>query len=193
MKKKLITMIAAGALVLAACGSDSDGSDSGATDTSAAEASASDTSAADTSATGTSDADSSASAGDVQAQAADAAIASAKQDGIDLDADCVNELTAQLSDEDAQAIVDAGGGGDAEVSDEGTAIGSQLLSCAGNEQIIDALIAEMKTSGQEFDEQCVRDGLKDIDLAGLVASAEGEGGTPEEVVNAVFGCFDLGS
>ena len=47
--------------------------------------------------------------------------------------------------------------------------------------------------GQEFDEQCVRDGLKDIDLAGLVASAEGEGGTPEEVVNAVFGCFDLGS
>lgn len=192
MKKKLITMIAAGALVLAACGSDSDGSDSGATDTSAAEASASDTSAADTSATGTSDTDSSASA-DVQAQAADAAIASAKQDGIDLDADCVNELASQLSDEDAQAIVDAGGEGGAEVSDEGTAIGSQLLSCAGNEQIIEALIAEMKTSGQEFDEQCVRDGLKDIDLAGLVASAEGEGGTPEEVVNAVFGCFDLGS
>jgi len=188
MKKKLITMIAAGALVLAACGSDSDGSDSGATDTSAT-----DTSATDSSASDTSDTDSSASAGDVQAQAADAAIASAKQNGIDLDADCVNELASQLSDEDAQAIVDAGGEGGAEVSDEGTAIGSQLLSCAGNEQIIEALIAEMKTSGQEFDEQCVRDGLKDIDLAGLVASAEGEGGTPEEVVNAVFGCFDLGS
>jgi hypothetical protein len=158
MKKKLITMVAAGALVLAACGSDSGG-----------------------------DAD------DAQEEAADTVIAATQRDGIELDGDCVNDLTSQLSDEDAQAIVDAGADSDAEVSTEGTAIVSQLLGCAGNDQIIDAFIAEMQKSGQEFDEECVRDGLEEIDLAELAASEEAESGTPEEVISAVFDCFELGS
>ncbi len=158
MKKKLISTIAAGILVLAACGSDSGSSASGA-----------------------------------QGEAADAAIAAAKDQGIELDVDCVNELASKLSDEDAQAIVDAGPDGDADVSDEGTAIGTQLLGCAGNDQIIDAFINELKTSEQDFDEGCVRDGLKDLDLAALAASEDGQSGTPDEIVSAVFSCFSLGS
>ena len=82
---------------------------------------------------------------------------------------------------------------DAEVSVEGTAIVSRLLGCADNDQIIDAFIAEMQKSGQEFDEECVREGLQDIDLAEVAASEEGQSGPPEEVISAVFDCFELGS
>jgi hypothetical protein len=187
MHKKLITTFAAGVLVLAACGSDS-GDDASSTD---AGGSANVTDASD--GASSTDAGDGGSASGPQAEVADAAIASAKEDGIDLDPDCVNELASQLSDEDAQAIVDAGPDGDAELSDEGTAIGTQLLGCAGNDQIIDALIVELEKSGQEFDEDCVRDGLQDLDLAELAAGAAGEGGTPEEVINAVFSCFTSGT
>ena len=190
MYKKLITTIAAGVLVLAACGSDS-GDDASSTDAGgSASVTAADDGSTSTDAGSTDDGD---GASGPQAEVADDAIASAKEDGIDLDADCVNELASQLSDEDAQAIVDAGPDGDAELSDEGTAIGSQLIGCAGNDQIIDALIVELKKSGQDFDEECVRDGLQDVDLAELAAGAAGEGGIPEEVINAVFSCFNPGS
>ncbi len=184
MTKKLISIIAAGALVLAACGSDS-ASDS--------ESESSDVQEEAQETTSDAPEDTAATPSNVQEEAAATVIAATKEDGIELDEACVNELTSQLSDEDAQAFVDADGGSAAELSAEGTAIGNQLLGCADNDQIIDAFIEQMKTSGQEFDEECVRDGLQDIDLAELAASAEGQGGTPEEVVNAVFDCFELGS
>jgi clumping factor A len=201
MKKKLITIIAAGALVLAACGSDSaddSGSNSGKDSTSDSTSDSSNSgkdSGNDSGKDSGNDSgkDSGSDLSGPQAAAAASAIAGAKEEGIDLDKDCVNELAAQLSDEDAQAIADAGPESDAGVSDEGTAIGTQLLGCADNDDIIDAFITALQQDGQEFDEDCVRDGLKDVDLAGLAASAEGDGGTPEEVINAVVGCFSLGS
>ena len=36
---------------------------------------------------------------------------------------------------------------------------AQLPACADNDEIIDAFIDQMQTSGQEFDEECVREGL----------------------------------
>jgi len=47
----------------------------------------------------------------------------------ELDEDCVKALTDQLSDADAQAIVDAGLEGEPETSAEADAIGEQLESC----------------------------------------------------------------
>ena len=158
MNKKLISAIAAGVLVLATCGSDSD---SGTTDSgTSAEA-------------GTTVGDADSGAGSDQEQAADAAIAAAKAEGIELDEDCVNELAGQLSDEDAKAIVAAGTDGDADVSAEGEAIGTQLIGCADNDQIIDLFITQMEASGQDFDEDCVRDNMKDLDLAELTATRGG--------------------
>ncbi|MET0663390.1 MAG: hypothetical protein ABWZ42_09690 [Ilumatobacteraceae bacterium] len=191
MKKKLITMIAAGTLVLAACGSDSD---DGASD--AEEATEDTTGDVQEEAADTTDAveeDAAEPPSDVQEEAANTVIAATRRDGIELDAACVNDLTSQLSDEDAQEIVDAEAESDAAVSAEGTAIVSKLLSCAGNDEIIDAFIEQLNTSGQEFDEECVREGLEDIDLAELAASQDGQSGTPEEVISAVFDCFELGS
>lgn len=128
-----------------------------------------------------------------QAEAADAAIAAADEAGITLDKDCVDDLASQLSDEDAAAIAAAGPDGDADLSVEGEAIGTKLLTCADKGEIVDAFIAEMKGSGQEFDEECVRKGLDGVDLTSLAAS-EGSGSeAPEELVKAVFDCFELGS
>jgi hypothetical protein len=126
-----------------------------------------------------------------QGEAADLAIEAASEEGIELDEDCANEVAAGLSDEDAEAIVAAGPDGDADVSAEGTAIGLELMSCADNDQIVDAFIEQMNESGETFDEDCVRDGLEGVDLA--EAASEATSGTPEELVNAVIDCFELGS
>jgi hypothetical protein len=126
-----------------------------------------------------------------QAEVADAAIEAAGEEGIALDEECVNDLASQLSDEDAEAIAAAGPDGDPEISDEGAAIGVQLMSCADKDEIVDAFIAQMETSGQDFDEACVREGLEDVDLTELAANPEG--GAPEELVTALFECFELGS
>jgi len=155
MKKSIVASLAVGALVFAACGSDS-GSSSG-----------------------------------PQGEAADIAIEAASEEGMTLDEECVNDLTSQLSDEDAEAIVDAGADGDPEVSDEGTAIGVQLMSCADSSEIADAFIEQMKASGQEFDEECVREGLDGVDLSTLAGDAQ-SGEAPEELINAVFDCFEVG-
>jgi hypothetical protein len=127
-----------------------------------------------------------------QGEAADAAMAAAAEQGMELDEDCVDDLAAQLSDEDAEAIVAAGPDGDADISDEGTAIGVQLLSCADNEDLVDAFIEEMKANtGADFDEACVRESLEGVDMSEM--AGEATTGTPEELVTAVTDCFDLGS
>jgi hypothetical protein len=125
-----------------------------------------------------------------QAEAADMAIEGAADDGVALDEDCVNDLASQWSDEDAEAIVEAGPDGDADISDEGTAIGVQLASCADSAAIADMFIEQMKASGQEFDEECVREGLEGVDVAELAGDAES--GAPQELIRAVFECFELG-
>lgn len=135
--------------------------------------------------------DSSSGASGAQGEAADAAIAAAAEEGIDLDEDCVNDLASGLSDEDAEAIAAAGPDGEADVSEEGTAIGLELMTCADNDQVIDAFIEQMKSTGQDFDEDCVREGLDGVDLADMASDASS--GTPTELVDAVFDCFELGS
>jgi len=165
MKKSLISVVAAGVLVLAACGSDSGG------------------------ASGT---DSGGASG-VQAEAGDLAIKALAEQGIELDEGCVDDATSKLSEEDAEKIVASGADGNADLSAEGEAIGAELMGCADNDALVDAFIEQMKGSGQTFDEQCVRDGLEGTNFADLAASS-GSGAEPsEDLVKAVFDCFELGS
>jgi hypothetical protein len=125
----------------------------------------------------------------VQSQAAKQTIDAAKDAGFDLNEACVNDIAGQLSDEDAQAIVDAGPDGDPDVSSEGSALASQLASCLSQEDLLDEFIAGMKADGQAFDEACVRENLKDFDLGAL--AAQGENATPsDELLAALFECFD---
>ncbi len=118
-----------------------------------------------------------------QADAAQSAIDSAEEDGLTLDEDCVNELAAQLSDEDAALAAEDG---DADLSPAGEALTIQLVSCADPDELVDSLIEAM---GAGFDEACARDALEGLDLTELV-TASGDGDEPPaEFVEALTPCF----
>lgn len=126
--------------------------------------------------------------GGPQAAAAAATIESASNSGLQLDEGCVNDLAAQLSDADAEAIASSD---DAEISAEGQALGAELLGCADADALVDAFIAGMSESGQEIDEDCARDKLEDVDIPELVAATE-NGDMPSDLVAQLIECVDPG-
>jgi hypothetical protein len=173
--RKILVLVAAGIMFLTACDDD----DGDAVDTV-------DETTADTSTDTTEDSDG--SIGTVQQQAAELAIAAAGVQGLELDEDCVNEIAAELSDEDAQLIVDAGPDGDPALSAEGEALTTQLLTCVDEDALIDLFVAGLEESGEDFDEDCVRESLEDVDLG----AALGEDEAPPELIQAVTDCVETG-
>ena len=126
-----------------------------------------------------------------QGEAADAAIAAADEEGFALDEGCVNDLAGQLSDDDAQAIVDAGPDGDAALSPEGEDLSLQLLTCVDGDELVDQFIEGMNESGQAFDEACARERLDDFDIAALVAAGEGAE-PPDDLIQVMIDCIEIG-
>jgi len=126
--------------------------------------------------------------GDVQAAAAQQTIDAATEAGFDLDESCVNAITGQLSDDDAQAIVDAGPDGDPDVSPAGLALAGQLGGCLGQGALLDEFIDALTADGQEFDEACVRENLEDFDLGSLAAQGDSAAQT-NELFAALADCF----
>jgi hypothetical protein len=118
-----------------------------------------------------------------QADAAQAAIDSAAEEGLTLDEDCVNEVAAQLSDEDAEK---AAADGDAELSPEGEALTVQLISCADQGEVIDSIIGAMTDGGAVIDEDCAREALEGLDLGTLTPNGDEP---PAEFVEALTPCF----
>ena len=107
---------------------------------------------------------------------------------------CVEEKAADLSDEDAQAIADAGPDGSPELSEAGEALTLDLVTCIDEEALVEEFISGMQESGEEFDEQCVRDGLEGFDMA-EIARAGSQGEIPDGLFSSLIDCFefDLGS
>lgn len=171
MKRTATITIAIAGLLLAACGSDSSASDSTASDSVTSESAAS----AD-------------GASGAQREAAQRAIDSAAERGVELDEDCVNDVASQLSDEDAEIIA---GGGDEQVSAAGAALSLELLGCADEDALTDMFVEGMSESGQDFDEDCVREQLENFDVAELVTSSQG-GSPPADVIAAMTECINGG-
>ena len=65
----------------------------------------------------------------LQQQVADQTVEQMSGDDVTVDDGCVQEKADQLSDEDAQAILDTDLGGDADVSDEAKEIAASLVEC----------------------------------------------------------------
>jgi hypothetical protein len=124
-----------------------------------------------------------------QADAAASVVKAAKGGGIDLDEDCVGELTAQLSDEDAEKLA-AAEDGSADLSPEGEALGDDVLKCAGQDQLVDLFITGMSQSGQNVDEDCAKDALADFDVAEIVSATNG-GDPPADLIAALVPCLDV--
>lgn len=122
----------------------------------------------------------------VQDQAADAAIEAASDSGMELDEDCVRDVTSNLSDADAEAIAD---GNDSDVSPEGDVLKFDLISCADQGAVIDLFIEGMNESGQNFDEDCVREQMQGVDIAELVQASQNGGQPPADIVAAMTECI----
>lgn len=121
MNKLITAAVVSLTLFATACG------DSESSDTTEAPA-ASDADAAPDDTEAASDETSAASSGgSLQEQVAEQTIELASSAGVTVDEDCIREATAQLSDEDAQMIVDSyTSGQDVTVSPEGEAIGEAM-------------------------------------------------------------------
>jgi len=117
----------------------------------------------------------------IQADAAQAAVDSAAEQGLTLDRNCVDDVAVQLSDEDAAL---AAADGDADLSPEGEELSLQLLACADQDELIDSIVTSM---GDGVDQECARDALKALDLTTVLAASGDE--PPAEFVEALAPCF----
>ncbi|HSL74698.1 MAG TPA: hypothetical protein VK853_09525 [Ilumatobacteraceae bacterium] len=134
------------------------------------------------------DGDGGAELSEAQAAAAQSAIDAAADDGVTLDESCVNEVAAQLSEEDAEL---AAQDGDAMLSDAGESLGIELLACADEDEIIELFLAGLgETEG--LDEDCAREVLEDFDIVGVIGSTQAGEEPPVELIQALVPCFDLG-
>jgi hypothetical protein len=172
-------MLAVGALALAACGDDDTADD--APDVPMGGSTA-ETAGADIGGT------SGGGVVGVRGQVARLAIEAAAVEGLELDAGCVDQLAAQLTDDDARALVDAGIDGVPALSAHGDALTAQLLTCVDEEALVDLFVDGLEQSGEAFDEACVRANLDDVDLG----EARGEDESSRDLLGAVVDCVDLG-
>jgi hypothetical protein len=122
------------------------------------------------------------SAGGVQNDAADEFIQQMKDGDINPDEECVHTAFADMSDDDAQRIVDAGSGEAPELSPEAMAIVTEATtSCASSEDLLNTIIEALP---EGIDGDCVRDKLAGVDLGDLASS----GTMPPEVEQAMTEC-----
>ena len=121
-------------------------------------------------------------AGGVQAEAADEFIDQMRDEDVDPDEECVRTAFADMSDDDAQRIVDAGSDETPDLSPEAMAIVTEATtSCASSEDLIDSIIENLP---EGIDGDCVRDRLADADFDEMISS----GTMPPEVEEAVTEC-----
>ena len=123
----------------------------------------------------------------VQGEAAQQAIDQAADEGVELDEGCVNDLAEDLSDEDAQAIVDAGPDGNPDLSDAGQSTTVELLNCIDPDALVDLFIEGMLESGEDIDEDCMREALEGTDLTGVINGED----PSTELITAVVECTNL--
>lgn len=124
------------------------------------------------------------SGGGDQAKVADMALQEMSDQGVELDAECVKDKTAKLSDEDAKKLVEAGPDGDADVSPEAEAIAQEMIACISQDALVDQMVESLP---EGVDADCVRKELEGMDLAALA-----EGGDMAEFGEAMTKCVSGG-
>jgi len=140
MNKRILGLAAVAALAVSACGSDSDSS---------------------------SDSSESASGGELQDLIAILFVSQMEAQQITIDLDCAKAAAAEISDGDAQAIVDAGDEAGPDFSDAALAFSERAVECLDIDTLIDQIV---EVVGEEFvDGDCLKDALKDIEPSSLVS------------------------
>jgi hypothetical protein len=112
---------------------------------------------------------------DDQQSAVDQLLQIGEEESLAFDRECVEDKAAELSDDDAALIAASGPDGDVELSEEGDALTASLFDCIDNDAMVELMIQQMGASGEDVDEDCVREALDGVDLAALFAASEGGG------------------
>jgi len=119
------------------------------------------------------------SVGGDQGRVIDLVIETAGDVGIEVDESCVSNLYADLSDDDAKAIADAGVEGNPDVSDEGSEIGDRVFSeCVDAESYLDTQIGFLTESDSAVDAECLK-----TELTGLTVDE-----IDAQIFDAAFAC-----
>lgn len=100
-----------------------------------------------------------------QSEVADLFISVANEQDLKLDESCVRTNADKFSDADAEMMVEAGVGGDPDISDAGDAIGDEILSgCVDAESYLEGLATSFSEDGS-IDGDCIRAALKGLSVA----------------------------
>ena len=117
--------------------------------------------------------------GGSQDEVADLLLEVAGEEGLELNEECVRNITDQLSDDDAQAIVDAGVDGDPQLSAEGDALGDDVFTdCVDASSYIDLIVDSFTEDDDTIDADCLRG-----EFEGLTVDE-----VDEKLFSAAFAC-----
>jgi hypothetical protein len=111
------------------------------------------------------------------AKIADKIMTSAKDEGMDLDKSCVTKLAEKFNDADTEMLVDNLDNEDFDLdqlSDEGAALGMQLIGCADKDALVDMMMEEIGEM-PGADPECIRAALDKLDTDALIELGESEG------------------
>lgn len=130
--------------------------------------------------------------------------------GITFDEDCMNERLAQLPDDDVDKIVAAGIDGDADVSQEATAIANGMVECVVgsassipglsipdvsipdmtipeiNDAMVDAVVQSLEGSGMNVDRDCIANALEGLTSGDFEQASAGN--PSPEFIQKFMGC-----
>jgi len=88
-----------------------------------------------------------------------------EEQDVAIDLDCAKEAASDMSDEDAQAIVDAGVDAGADFSPAATEFADKAASCIDIDSLVDQMVDLL---GEDLvDGDCLKEALKDVDPAVL--------------------------
>lgn len=126
--------------------------------------------------------------GGKQDEVADMLLESMEDEGVDMDDGCVRDAAQQLSDDDAQTLLDAGPDGRADdLGAEADEVVNNLLDCVDTDALVDEMIDDMvdDIGADNVDVDCVKDALRDLDLASI---DEGD----SAMMTALLECMSVG-
>jgi hypothetical protein len=129
------------------------------------------------------------------AKIADKIMTSAKDDGMELDKSCVTKLAEKFNDADTEMLVDNLDNEDFDLdqlSDEGAALGMQLIGCADKDALVDMMMEEIGEM-PGADPECIRAALDKLDTDALIELGESEGdpssSSGEALMTDVMACL----
>jgi len=125
--------------------------------------------------------------GGKQGEVADMVLEEMEGEGVTMDEECVRDAAGELSDEDAQKVLDAGpGGDDSELSPEAAAAAAELVNCIDTDVLVDEIVEDLveNVGTENVDVECLKDALRDVDMANLDSD-------DTSLVTAMTECTDL--